>query len=45
VWVASGISRDAMGSLLFDRVERILLNTAEQDITFNLADRFTYELG
>jgi len=44
-WVASGISRAAMGSLTFSRIERILQKAAEQDIAFNWADRFTYELG
>ena len=45
IWTASGVSRAAMGSVLFDRVERILERAAGQDVAFNWTDRFTYELG
>ena len=44
-WAASGTSRAAMGSLTFDRIERILQKTVDQDAAFNWADRFTYELA
>ncbi|MCM4084984.1 barstar family protein [Paractinoplanes hotanensis] len=44
-WAASGTSRAAMGPLTFDRIERILQKTVEQDAAFHWTDRFTYELG
>jgi ribonuclease inhibitor len=44
-WAASAVSRAAMGSLAFNRIERILQRTVDQDAAFERADRFTYELG
>lgn len=45
VWAAADASRAAMGSHMFDRIERVLLSTVERDAAFNWTDRFTYELA
>ncbi|MEU4483053.1 barstar family protein [Micromonospora sp. NPDC023966] len=45
VWEAADVSRAAMGSQVFDRIERILRRTVEQDAAFGWTDRFTYELA
>ncbi|WP_436534858.1 barstar family protein [Actinoplanes sp. HUAS TT8] len=44
VWSAADVSREAMGATAFDRVERILRRTVEQDAGYNWVDRFTYQL-
>ncbi|WP_127502350.1 barstar family protein [Actinoplanes solisilvae] len=44
-WAASAVSRAAIGSLVFDRIERVLRATVEQDAAFERTDCFTYELG
>ncbi|WP_033341459.1 barstar family protein [Catenuloplanes japonicus] len=45
LWTDSGTSRAAMSPLSFERVERILQKTVEQDTGWCLEERFTYELA
>ncbi len=45
LWTESGTSRAAMGPQSFERVERILQETVEQDAAWKLKERFTYELA
>ncbi len=44
-WAAAQVSREAIGQVAFDRIERILRATADQDAAWGLTDRFTYELA
>jgi ribonuclease inhibitor len=45
VWVDAEASRAALGSAAFDRIQRVLQATVDQDVELKRDDRFTYELA